>query len=501
LLQFNIGQNHCQIVGISLPLFLNVCYYLCMRITFYGAAQDVTGSKHLVETQGKKLLLDCGMHQGPRSSTYAANSTLPFKPDSLDWVILSHAHLDHCGLLPLLVKQGYSKDIYCTHATAEISKFIMDDAAEVQKQDHDYLKRHIDTIQPPHPLFPPLYNLEDVFQVLPHFSQQAYFKLSKTWIDLTPDLRFKFYDAGHILGSAITLIETKEEGLVKRLAYTGDMGQFPVPMLAHPEEIQESPTENLIIECTYGDKNHKPNSEALEELKKIILSAAEKKRVILMPAFALGRVQEIIYMLHELYDQSDIPKIPIYVDSPLAEKLIPIFEKHIEDYSKEVWNDFGSKHELPLKFENLTYVVTSEDSKALNPKNGPMIIIGSSGMMEGGRILHHLKNRIEDPETMLVITGYQAAGTLGRKIQDGISPVRILGEMRAVNAEVIVMDEFSAHADRDGLFNYVKSVPGLKKVFLVHGESDKLDSFKKLLNEKLPNLQVETPLPGSSYEV
>jgi metallo-beta-lactamase family protein len=284
------------------------------------------------------------------------------------------------------------------------------------------------------------------------------------------------------------------------LAYTGDLGQSPVPILEKPETIVE-PTENLIIECTYGDRDHRPNSAAMADLQKIIINAEGHDRVVVMPAFSLGRVQEIIYMLHKLYDDPKTPKIPIYVDSPLAERLIPIFERHVEDYSLQVEKDFGVKHEKPFEFAHLTYLRTPDESKKLNFMKGPMIIIGSSGMMEGGRILHHLEHRIEDHNTLLVITGYQAEGTLGRRIKDGQSPVRILGRTYQVNAEITVMDEFSAHADRSDLLAYIKTVPGLKRVFLVHTENQASESFKELLNKELPQLEVHAPNPGDSFEV
>lgn len=469
-----------------------------MKITFYGAAQDVTGSKHLIEANGKKILLDCGMHQGPRSKTHQDNSSLPFDAKSVDSVILSHGHLDHCGMLPVLVKEGYNKNIYCTSATAEIAKLIMDDSASVQKQDYEYLERHHE-IGDPEP-FPPVYDKADVTNVLPHFQSVPYFRISRQWTELDKTNRFKFYDAGHILGSAITLFETSENEVTKRLAYTGDIGQSPVPILESPETIVE-PVENLIIECTYGDRDHRPNSQALEALQKLIINIAAHDRVMLVPAFSLGRTQEIIYMLHKLYDDPKTPKIPIFVDSPLAERLIPIFERHVEDYSLQVEKDFGLKHEVPFEFEHLTYMRTPEDSKKLNFMKGPMIIVGSSGMMEGGRILHHLEHRIEDHNTLLVITGYQADGTLGRRIQEGQSSVRILGRMYQVNAEVITLDEFSAHADRSDLLAYIKTVPGLKKVFLVHGENVASESFKELLNKELPALEVHAPKPGDSFDL
>lgn len=469
-----------------------------MKVTFYGAAQDVTGSKHMIESNGAKILLDCGMHQGSRLQTHEMNAKLPFEAKTVDAAILSHGHLDHCGMMPMLVKDGYDKGIYCTHATAEVAHLIMQDSANVQKQDHDYLKRHTELhLQQPAPL-PPLYNLQDVADVTPQFRPVPYFRISKSWTPLPGDARFKFYDAGHILGSAVTVIEANESGATTRVAYTGDLGQFPVPILVQPEQITED-IDSLIIECTYGDRDHKPNAAAMDAMKKIIVSAAVHNRTVLMPAFALGRVQEIIYMLHQIYDLPDMPKVPIFVDSPLAERLIPVFEKHTEDYNAQVQEDFGSKHEVPLQFEWLKYIQTPDESKELNGKPGPMIIIGSSGMMEGGRILHHLKNRIEDPNTIVCITGYQAAGTLGRKIQDGVTDIKILGEPRQVHAEVITLDEFSAHADRSGLLAYIKSVHGLKRVFLVHTEPPQAQSFMALLNQELPNLEVKIPAPGESY--
>src|SRR3989339_405312 len=444
-----------------------------MKITFYGAAQNVTGSKHLIETGGYRLLLDCGMHQGRRSEANKLNRQLPFRGDLIDTVILSHGHLDHCGMIPALVNDGFKGRVYCASATAEVAASIMRDSAMIQEQDTAYFNRH-------HKLsewIEPLYTMYDVDQATGRLESIPYFRNSKEWTTLTDSIRFKFLDAGHILGSAITVIEIKEGSNVKTIAFTGDLGQAGVPILFSPEPIKEQ-LDALLLESTYGDRNHKPLGVAVEELIGVVEQAIKDKSKIIVPAFSLGRTQELIYILHKLTDEKKIPRLPIYIDSPLAVTLTDIFSKYSHDFDHETWQDFGSRSEKPFAFRNLHYVRSVEESKSLNDMKGPLMIIAASGMAEGGRILHHLKNNISDPTVTVLVTGYQAQSTLGRRIQDGNSPVRIYGEEYTIRARVLTLNEFSAHADQAGLLQYLSGIKSPKNIFLVHGEVGPAQVFR-----------------------
>ncbi|MCX6723110.1 MAG: MBL fold metallo-hydrolase, partial [Candidatus Staskawiczbacteria bacterium] len=385
-----------------------------MKINFLGAAQNVTGSKHLIQVNGYNLLLDCGLYQGRRDKSNELNSTLPFSAEKINAVILSHAHLDHCGTLPILVRDGFEGKIYCTPASADIAKYILLDSAEIQKQDAEYFNNHVPD---PETEISPIYTEYDVEKVFERFEPIEYFKQSNQWTQLNENIRFKFYDAGHILGSAIIFLEIKEDSKIKTLAFTGDLGREYSPILCSPENIKED-VQTLIAECTYGDKLHKPMSDTTQDFKDVISEAIKNKGKIIVSAFSLGRTQDIIYLLHKLTNEKKIPTIPIYIDSPLAENITAIFPKYIKDFNDNIKKDFP-KGESPFLLENLTYVRSIEESKALNNKPGPLMIISASGMMEGGRVLHHLKNNIENPQNIILITGYQAEDTLGRRIQDG----------------------------------------------------------------------------------
>ncbi len=468
-----------------------------MKINFLGAAQNVTGSKHLIQTQGFNLLLDCGFYQGKRDESNKLNSTLPFEAKDINAVILSHAHLDHCGTLPILVKNGYKGKIYCTGATAEIAKYILLDSAGIQQQDCEYINSHLEEEQEP---IVPIYTAEDVNKVVEHFQPIEYFRESNQWTELNENIRFKFYDAGHILGSAITFIEIKEPDGIKTLTFTGDMGRENSPILRSPEYVAEN-TQTLITECTYGDSLHQPLSNATSDFRNVINTVIKTKGKIIIPAFSLGRTQDIIYTLHKLLDNKAIPSLPIYVDSPLAENITEIFPKYIKDYDSDFWKDFGKRGDSPFFLKNLTYVRSTEQSKALNNKPGPMMIISASGMCEGGRVLHHLKNNIENPQNVILMAGFQAENTLGRKIQDGISPIKIYNKFYNVRAQVKTLKEFSAHADQGDLMSYISQLKNLERIFLVHTELRQSTVFKELLQKTYPSLPIEIPTMGQSFEM
>lgn len=460
-----------------------------MKITFFGAAQNVTGSKHLIQTDNFNILLDCGLHQGRRREANELNRTLPFSAATIDAVILSHAHADHCGMLPVLVKQGFRGKIYTTAATADIAPLILQDSAKIQEQDAIYFNDNLPVGADP---IAPLYTEADAVAVIPHLQVVPYFRNHKQWTEITPRIRFKFYDAGHILGSALTVLEIQEQGHTKRIGYTGDIGKPGAPLLHAPEIINE-PLDLFISECTYGNREHRALDFATRDLERLINYAVQHKSKVIVPAFALGRTQELIYSLHKLTDEGRIPRLPIYLDSPLAINIGEVFTRHPDDFNSQVAKDFTAKHEVPLIFRNLTYVHSIAESKRLNSQPGPLMVISASGMCEGGRVLHHLKNNMGEPNNIILITGYQARNTLGRKLQDGISPVNIFGQPHRLRAQVVTLDEFSAHADRESLLDYIRRLPEPKHVALVHTELPSAQSFQQALQQALPNTRVTVP--------
>lgn len=466
-----------------------------MKITFYGAAQNVTGSKHLIESQGFRLLLDCGLHQGHRQEAEQLNRNFPLDAKNIEAVIVSHAHLDHCGLLPVLVRQGFAGHIYAITATCDMMRYLLEDSAHIQEQDTAYINQHLHGGEEP---VAPLYTKADIAPVVAKFKPIPYFRLTGEWTQLNENIRFKFYDAGHILGSAVTLLEITEAGVVKTLAFTGDLGRPGVPILHDPEKIEEN-VDTLLMEATYGDRNHESPAATRVDLGRIITDAVKNKRKIIVPAFSLGRTQELIYILHQLFNGHQVPRIPIYLDSPLAIDLTRVFSKHAEDFDVETWQDFDPKKDLPFVFKDLTYTPSIPESKALNQKPGPLMVISASGMMEAGRVRHHLKNNIENPNAVILITGYQATDTLGRRIQDGEDEVRIFHYFYKVRAQVITMASLSAHADQRGLLGYLKQTAGVKNLFLVHTEFGPATIFKGLAEAENKSLKISIPARGENF--
>ncbi len=468
-----------------------------MKITFLGATQNVTGSKHLLEVGEYKLILDCGLHQGRRKIANELNKNLPFDATKIDAVILSHAHLDHCGALPILVKNGFIGNIYCTQPTADIAKYILEDCAGLQEQDAMYGNKHLKLGEEK---IVPIYDKADVAKTISHFRSVPYFNKSKEWTQLNSNIRFKFYDAGHVLGSAITVIEAEEDGIKKTLAFLGDLGREYLPILKSPEYIEED-VENFILECTYGNRVHRPIANLAGELARIVKEAVEKKSKIIVPAFSLERTQELIYMLHNLVNEKAIPSLPIYIDSPLASNITQVFSESQEYFDEQTWEDFGRINKSPFFSENIIYTKSTEESKALNNISGPLIIIAGSGMAEGGRILHHLKNNASNPDNFVLITGYQAENTLGRRIQEGVSPIKIFGDLYPMRAKVLTLDELSAHADQNDLLEYIGKVKSLNNLFLVHTELPQAQAFQILATEKFPTVSVSIPAMGQSFNL
>jgi metallo-beta-lactamase family protein len=441
--------------------------------------------------------LDCGFHQGHRKEAEKLNRNSPLDAKSVDAVILSHAHLDHCGLLPLLVKEGFSGSIYATPATIDVAEHMLEDSAHIQESDSEYINRHIKDGQT---LIQPLYVQRDIKQTMKQFVPHKYDHLGGGWKQLNENIRFKLYDAGHILGSSVIVVEIKESGTTKTLAFTGDLGRISAPILRDPDVIKEN-VDILLSEATYGNRLHEPYIETQKVIQDAIERTIKHKAKIIVPAFALGRTQELIYMLHKLFHVQGFPKIPVYLDSPLATRVTEVFKKHRNVFDDQTWEDFDPVNDLPLMFESLTYTKETKDSIRLNTTDGPMIVISASGMMEAGRVLHHLKNNINNPNNTILITGFQAENTLGRRIQDGVSPIRIFNKTYQVKARVITVPALSAHADQTELLNYIGKAKGLSKLFLVHGEKDGMDVFSGLVNQKYPNIEVSSPERGDSVEV
>ncbi len=466
-----------------------------MKITFAGAAGEVTGSKHLITFNGKKILLDCGMFQGRRKEAEEKNKGFKFDPKEVDCVILSHAHIDHSGNLPLLVKQGFNGPIYSTHATRNLCNYMLTDSAYIQEREYEYLKKRAKKKN--EEVEEPLYNFEDAEKTLSLFHAVNY---EQSFV-VEDGVIASFYDAGHILGSALThlIFYDKKSKKHLRVCFTGDLGRRNMPILRDPQSIPE--TDILITETTYGNRLHSVVQTVADDLAVVINEVCEKGGKLIIPAFALERAQEVVYYLHLLRRRKKIPSIPIYVDSPLAGNLTEVFRGHPECFDKKTYKEFLQHGDNPFGFNDLTYTRSVEESKALNEKTGPMIIISASGMCEHGRILHHLRNNIENNKNIILIVGYQAENTLGRKLVDGSKSVNIFGDPYKVKASVYVMDAFSAHADRSDLLDYISRVKQLKKIFLVHGEGKQLSYFKKALAQNgykdvyIPSYGEEVEIP------
>jgi metallo-beta-lactamase family protein len=466
-----------------------------LKIQFIGGARTVTGSLHLLHINGKKILLECGLFQGRRKDTYEKNKNFNFDPKEIDVMILSHAHIDHSGNIPNLVSKGFDGLIYATAATVDLCQIMLRDSAHLQEKDIEWVnKKRAKKGEPP---AEPLYTLDDVEQAMEHFVGVQY---NKT-IELFDGITFSFRDAGHILGSAGIHLEIKEKGSKNfSLGFSGDIGRPDSPVIKSPDILRD--LDALIMESTYGNRLHSAVEEVEEELAQTINNIVNENGKVIIPAFAVGRTQIIVYVLHKLFDQGRIPEIPIYVDSPLAVEATNVFRSHPECLDRETYRIFLQNGEDPFGFSRLKYIKKVEESKELNDKLGPMIIISASGMAEGGRILHHLANNIENPKNLILFVGYAAEQTLARKIMDGEKKVNIFGEEYQVNAKVKTMDYFSAHADQNELLDYLRLNPtnNLKNIFLVHGEENQALPFRqKLLTKGYKN--VEFPASGSIYEI
>lgn len=467
-----------------------------MQLLFQGANRSVTGSRHILKINNKQILMDCGLFQGKRGKQIEYNRYLSFNPQKIDAVILSHAHIDHCGNLPNLVKNGFNGAIYATHATADLCAYMLQDSAYIQEKDVLYLneKRTKEGL----PLLEPIYSQEDVQNTLLRFKPISY----NTGFEVLPDVKGCLYEAGHILGSSITLltVHDKEKNTMRKIAYTGDLGRNNLPLLRDPYQVPEA--DYLIIESTYGNRFHEAIGDVEKKLEAIFTRTCQKGGKLIIPAFALGRTQEVIYTMNKLYQEKRIPDVPIYVDSPLAVNISEVFKRHTECFDREVRMLFLDKRKDPLGFKRLNYIATVEDSKKLNEHQGPCVIISASGMCEFGRILHHLKNSLEDDRNTILIVGYMAENTLGRRLIEKYPSVPIFGKPYRVRAHIEVIDAFSAHADRNDLLNFIQGVSGLRKIFLVHGEEKQLLALRQgLIDHGMKEETIIVPRFGEEVEL
>ncbi|MFQ3671525.1 MAG: MBL fold metallo-hydrolase [Verrucomicrobiia bacterium] len=455
-----------------------------MKVTFCGAAGTTTGSQHLVEVNGCRLLLDCGLYQGRRRETWERNQTFAFDPARLDAVILSHAHIDHSGNLPNLVKQGFTGNVYATFATRDLCGIMLADSAKIQRADADFLnKRRARNGEEP---VAPLYDGRDAERALRNFVTLDY----RRRLPVAEGVWLEFYDAGHILGSAQVLlhIHDRADGRSKRLLFSGDIGRGKNDLLRDPEPVDE--VDVLLMESTYGGVEHELPTDARDALCRMINEARGRGGKILIPAFAVERTQQVLYALHQILESGCIEPIPVFVDSPLAVSATEVFRLHPECFNEEVY-DFLFERRDPFGFEDLTLIRDVKGSMALNERPGPAIIISSSGMCEAGRILHHLRNHIGDPATTILFVGYCAPETLGWKIRNGERTVNIFGEAFENRATVEVLDSFSGHADNSELIDYFKALGGPKReVWLVHGSRERSAALVPQIEALVPTSRV-----------
>ncbi|MFH0987856.1 MAG: MBL fold metallo-hydrolase [Parcubacteria group bacterium] len=463
-----------------------------MKLKFCGADQEVTGSCHLVETNGKKILLDCGMYQGggTRDDIRKKNETFQFDPASIDILILSHAHIDHTGLVPRLVKQGFTGKIYSTPATRDVAEALLLDSAHIQLQDAAYIEKEFTK------KIEPLYTDTDVESAMELFETAEYLQKIK----ISDDVWLTFFDAGHVLGSALIALDITEDNQTKRLLFTGDLGRKYAPILNNPYQVDHA--DILITESTYAGHVHDSIQGVQAEMTQLINKVVARGGKIIVPGFSFERTQEIVYVLHRLYDANKIPKLPIFVDSPLSVRISEVFSKYKDDYDLEAHRDFIDKKEDPFYFKQIKYIESVDESKALNGFKGSCIIISASGMCESGRIKHHLKNNITDSRNLILVVGFMAVGTRGRNIVDGKEEINIFGQMYPLKAEVAIMNAFSGHADKVELLEYIKNIDGLQKIFVVHGEKDATEIMKDNLARIIKfSGEVVTPEIGQSFEV
>jgi metallo-beta-lactamase family protein len=466
-----------------------------MKITFHGAARTVTGSQHLIEVNGQRILLDCGLYQGSRNEAFERNRNFPFDPGDVDVMVLSHAHIDHSGNIPNLARFGFKGDIVCTFATRDLCSTMLMDSAYIQEKDAEFLnKKRAKKGEPP---IEPLYTVEDAVNCMEQFNAIGYHRQR----EILPGVQVTFLDAGHMLGSAIVVldIEDRDTGRDVRLVFSGDLGRAGIPIIRDPENVDHADV--LILEGTYGNREHEPYEDSEKRLEAVVNTTYKRGGAVIIPSFAVGRTQQLVYTLHRLMIQRDIPPIPVYVDSPLAVNTTAVFRLHPEAYDSEI-RSFMLAEGDPFGFDQLRYTRSVEQSKELNFLREPFIVISASGMAETGRILHHLKNRIEDPANTVLIVGWQAPDTLGRRIVEKQPVVKIFGEEYDLRAHVEVLNGFSGHADCNELTAWAQAITKRpRRTFIVHGEEDSALALAQRLTGEVGYEQVDVPELHQSFTI
>ncbi len=527
---------------------------LKMHVTFYGAVREVTGSMHLVTSENDRILLDCGMFQGRRKETAEKNRLLPFDPQDISSLVLSHAHIDHSGRIPLLTKNSFRGRIFCTRATTDASEYLLKDSAHIQESDANYLnyktvrsflsqkqmhqkgktvsksnlnkikkqlkkdghqldtkkiseliqKHNLDEVRP-------IYTTEDAEHALNFFEGYPYRHTEA----IGKDAACRFYEAGHILGSAISMINLRENGRSYNVCYTGDIGRFNKPIIKDPALFFENTDRNvdlMIMESTYGNRFHEPLQDLKPQLKEILTDTFQRGGTVIIPAFAYGRTQELLYVLHELYNEGEVQRVPVFVDSPLATNITKVFGEHPEVYDRETHETFLEKGKNPFSFDQVHFVGSVEESMALNREEKPHIVIAASGMCEAGRVLHHLRHKIHNPRHTILIVGYMAQNTLGRRIleqgleydnsgrTDAPPILKFLNKSYPLKARVVQLSGFSAHGDRNEMLRFLKeSNLRIKKIAVVHGEEDQSLAFGQYLEKE--GFSVIVPKPGETIDI
>jgi metallo-beta-lactamase family protein len=456
-----------------------------MRIHFLGATRTTTGSLYLFDLNGQRVLVECGLFQGRRGESIERNRNFPFAPREISAVVLSHAHIDHCGNLPNLCRQGFEGNIYCTFATRDLASIMLQDSAEIQRDDAAFVsKKRAKQGLPP---VAPLYTAQDADRAIQQFVSINYDRP----FPVADGMTVTFRDAGHILGAAQVVFDIREEGRKFRYLFSGDIGRGGDDILRDPQPVAD--VDYLQVESTYGGRLHSPKASASERVAQMVRETLDCKGKVIIPAFSVGRTQQIVYTLHQLTLAGQLPRVPIFVDSPLSVNATEVYRLHPECFNESVYK-FLREKENPFGMENLTYIREVAHSMKLNDLRDPAIIISASGMAEAGRIRHHLANHIGSPENLILFVGYCAEHTLGYQIMSGRNPVNIFGEPHAVRARVASLDSFSGHADRDELRRYVEAITGdIKKIAVVHGEAEQALAFGETLRTLKPRAEVVVP--------